>query len=183
MAKDAASAAPIAQLAIIGMYAMLMAYPLATLLNLFVGRKRWLLQAMKGDDLEQLLYNGLTRRVPICITTGDNKVYVGFVVGTPDPTKPRKTVSLLPLMSGYRDRETQRLNFITFYTEIYGTNRANPDDQLPAPLSHLQARDFVTLIPIEKMSSCRLFDLAAYEAFGTPRATHQVPDESADQSG
>jgi hypothetical protein len=74
MAKDAVSAAPVAQLAVVGMYAMLLAYPLAILLNLFVGRKRWLRQAMEGDDLEQLLYDGLTRRFPICITTGDNKL-------------------------------------------------------------------------------------------------------------
>src|ERR1700687_1244171 len=77
MAEDAASAASIAQLAIVGMYAMLLAYPLAILVNLVVGKQRWLLQAMEGDDLEQMLYDGLTRRFPICITTGDNKVYVG----------------------------------------------------------------------------------------------------------
>ena len=78
---------------------------------------------------------------------------------------------------GYRDGETHKVNFTTFYVQLYGKV---PDDQtapLPGEIGHLTAADFVTILPTERIVSYRLFDVAAYIEF--QKATTLPADTSA----
>ena len=62
-------------------------------------------------------------------------------------------------MSGYRDQETHILNFTTFYTELYGNEgAADTTTPLPRPLEHLTAEDFITVLPMDRIASYRLFE-------------------------
>lgn len=166
MAKEQAVAAAVADLTITCFFAMLTGWPLAHFLNLFFRKERWLRNAMKKDQIEAFLLNAAEKESSIAVTMDDQKVYVGYVVSGFDPTIGRKCIQILPLMSGYRDDETHKVRFTTFYGALYGHDgSANQTMPLPAPLGHLNAEDFITLLPVDRIASYRMFDSVAYRVF------------------
>ena len=50
------------------------------------------------------------------ITTKSNKVYVGYITNVSEPLK-NSHITILPSMSGYRDKETQVFKITTDYTD------------------------------------------------------------------
>jgi hypothetical protein len=182
--KEGADADAFANLTVICFISMLAGGPLALILNLVFWKPYWLRRAILKDDVEGFLLSAAEREDSIAVTMDDQKVYVGFVVAGFDPTIGRKCIELLPLMSGYRDSETHVVRFTTFYTELYGTNESIAQSApLPAPLEHLTSEDFITLLPIERIASYRLFDAFAYLEFqrvgSSPSQPEALPQEGA----
>ena len=170
MAKEQSSASAVADLAVTCFLAMLGGGPLAWLLNLVFWKDYWLRRAIRKDPLEAFLLDAADSDISIAVTMDDRKVYVGYIVTGFDPAIGRKCILLLPLMSGYRDQETHKVNFTTFYTELYGDDSsADQTVPLPAPLGHLTAKDFITVLPADRIVSYRLFDAPAYREFQKPK--------------
>lgn len=188
MAKDQSTAATVADLTVTCFLTMLAGWPLAWLLNLGFRKDFWLRRAIKKDELEGFLLDAADGEFPIAVTMDDRKVYVGYLVTGFDPTIGRKCILLLPLMSGYRHQETHKVNFTTFYTELYGAGNisgtADQEKVLPAPLEHLSAKDFITVLPADRIASCRLFDAQAYLEFQKPKVPGpSAQPETAPESG
>jgi len=178
MAKEKSSAPAVAQLTVICFLTMLAGWPLALLLNLGFKKNYWLREAIKKDALEAFLLDAADRDVSIAITMDDRKVYVGYVVSAFDPAIGRKCIFLLPLISGYRDPQTHKVSFTTFYTDLYGDDSASKTTPLPTPLEHLTAEDFITVLPVDRIASYRLFDASAYREFQknkAPQAEEKMP--------
>jgi hypothetical protein len=166
LAKEGAAAEAFADLTVICFISMLAGWPLAWLLNLVFWRRYWLRRAILKDDVEAFLLDAAERDNSIAVTMDDQKVYVGFVVEGFDPTIGRKCIELLPLMSGYRDPETRVVRFTTFYTELYGPDESmDQSAPLPPPLEALTPEDFITLLPVDRIASYRLFHPSAYVEF------------------
>lgn len=177
LAKEKAAGPAVADLTVTCFIAMLLAWPLAKFLNLAFPEKKWIRRAIEKDDLEKLLLRAADDQVPICVTMDDQKVYVGYVVEGFDPALGRKSILILPLMSGYRAEETLKVNFTTFYTYLYGQRETmDRTAPLPAPLDHLTAEDFITVLPVDRITSYRLFDVPAYNEF--QRRKPEQPEES-----
>jgi len=181
MAKDRSAEDAVADLTVICFLAMLTGWPLAWLLNLGFRKDYWLRRAINEDELEGFLLDAADREFPIAVTMDDRKVYVGYIVEGFDPAIGRKCILLLPLMSGYRHQETHKVEFTTFYTELYGAEYSagptNQDKALPAPLDHLRAEDFITVLPADRIASCRLFDGRAYLEFQKSTPEPKEPAE------
>jgi hypothetical protein len=166
LVKQGAGAEAFADLTAVCFISMLAGWPLAWLLNLIFWRSYWLRRAILKDDVEAFLLDAAERDNSIAVTMDDQKVYVGFVVEGFDPTIGRKCIELLPLMSGYRHSETHVVKFTTFYTELYGPNESmNQSAPLPPPLEYLTPEDFITLLPVDRIASYRLFHPSAYVEF------------------
>jgi hypothetical protein len=165
--KDASKSDPIAP-TIAGVSSLFLAYPFAKFLNLILWKwKGTLLQrACEQDDFERILYQAVSRDMPVSVSMENRKVYVGFVLRTFEPTKTRKSITVLPLMSGYRGDTDGRLVFTTFYDWIYGANRPKADaGKLSPPFDHLSAQDFEIVLPMDRVHSLGLFDVNVYAAF------------------
>lgn len=150
-------------LAVVSFYAMLLGPIGAWIINRFMSEKYWLERAVKFNDFERVVLSATERRLPICVTMGNNKVYVGFVVTTVDPTRDRKSLGILPIVSGYRSA-TGKITFTTDYSVIYG-KAPHPDARLAKPLQHLRPADFEIALPADRVQSCNIFDFRAYEEF------------------
>lgn len=156
--------------------ALVLGVPLGKFLNLFFWEGYWLKKAIQHDYLEQLLNRATAERRPIAIAMKSRKVYVGFVLRTFDPAQDRKWIAILPLASGYRDKDDLRLAFTTNYQDVYGN--ILPTDghlQLPSPLAHLSPKDFEVILPFDEVQSINLFDLVAYNAFSPPKSPAVKP--------
>lgn len=86
-------------------------------------------------------------------------------------------------MSGYRSDPDGRLNFTTYYVQIYGDSAVGaPDTRLPPPLQHLAPRDFEIALPIDKVQSIGLFDLTAYAEFSRRLPENQIAGQGPAQA-
>ena len=117
-----------------------------------------------GDELELLLFRSLVHKMLVMATLGSGKVYVGFVTRSLPPDVERRYLRLLPVASGYRDGQTQRVEFTTLYEEV----RQQAED-VGSPLYGLLDQDFEIVVPLREIVTINLFDFVAYEAFNAPR--------------
>jgi len=114
-------------------------------------------RAIRHDELESLIAEAARRVVPVSVTMQNNKVYVGLLNETPDPRQQRKFLPVLPLMSGYRDATTGRVSFTTYYNRIYR--------KLPELSAEIHTEDFRIALPLDRLQSINMFDVAVYLEF------------------
>jgi hypothetical protein len=174
-------------LAICSILAMFLAAPLAMILNFGFWKKKWALDAIGQNDVERILQTAATTRQAISVTLDDRKVYVGFVLSTLEPVVERKTLVILPLMSGYRT-DRGKIEFTTYYDWLY------EEDDLKQPATRLGSTgndhkllDFEIVLPLERLHSINLFDLDIYKKFQEhtpgPKPTPGLFPESDSNSG
>ena len=122
----------------------------------------FLRKAVKDDDISYILISAAVRRKSVMATIDSQKVYVGYVQNTIDPSTDRKSFTLIPVMSGYRDSE-QAITFTTDYSFVQEQikNKTAPEYE------HLDYDDFIVTIPIERLVSLRFFDERAYKEFNS----------------
>lgn len=173
----------------IGAITLLLGLILGHLLNLIPFSKRFMLYlATENDDFERLVLRALRKLMPICVTMSNNKIYVGYVTGTIDPGVERTALRILPLLSGYRNKDDGTIIFNTSYHEVYEKiteyeNEPNfmfieegeeteetlaqleKENKQKKLLAHLEIRDFEKVLPFNEIRSSNLFDIEAYQAF------------------
>lgn len=141
----------------------LISYPLALLLNKIkyfhkdfsfdYTLNKW------GNEYEKLIWNTLGESDDLdkllMITTKSNKVYIGQVTKLSEPIE-NTHIIILPSLSGYREKETQKLFITTDYTDVI--ERASLDDQTQSLDKKLGV-----IIPILEIVLISRFD---YQIFG-----------------
>lgn len=112
-----------------------------------------------NSDLDILLLRAMEENMPVSITMGHGKVYVGYVTGSIKPGEKIEMLRILPLVSGYREGDAMRLKFTTWYIAVY--QQFTKDNTL----SHLRPELFEVVLPLSELKSINLFDVHAYQAF------------------
>ena len=139
----------------------------ALLVNCFYGQHRASTRAMLNDNdsLERLLFHvALYEDLMVEMTLSSGKVYVGWVLGG-TAIRDRKYVEIMPVVSGYREKETRKVWFTTKYANVLAADSVNP-------------ADFRVVVPISEISSARPFIMDVYERFQSAhRATVTGNDE------
>ncbi len=111
-----------------------------------------------NSEIEIILFRALELGMPVSITTA-GKVYVGYVVGSIEAEPKRESLRVLPVISGYRSKDTMKVVFTTFYENVYQQFNANQN------LKHLHPVLFEIVIPASEIKSINLFDVKAYLEF------------------
>jgi hypothetical protein len=137
-----------------GMAALLYGIALPLIANAFTSTERAKWWAIKATDngFLRLAQTALRREMPISLTLKTRKVYIGYVVQTPNLKLAEQYIHLLPLVSGYREPATLALKLTADYGKVYATGKVNVDD-------------FSITIPLASIDSANLFDSNAYELF------------------
>ena len=94
-----------------------------------------------GGQLEKLLYRSLIENKRVMITLKNGKVYIGRVTISLTPQEDKDFI-LLPIKSGYREGDKQRLVITTHYDEAYGEIEEHEPNYLDV------ISDFGVVIPI-----------------------------------
>ena len=115
-----------------------------------------------GTEKERLLFDAMKDRTLVSVTMESRKVYIGWPVYSPDLRHETNDFRLLPVISGYREEENLSLKLTTQYLNVY--------DQINAgTIRGLKANDFEVVLPLEKVVSANLFELALdQDAFKMP---------------
>jgi hypothetical protein len=101
------------------------------------------------SPFESVIVDSIEKKLPICLTLENGKVYVGFITDAPDMTASRREVKMTPWFSGYRDEHDKKIEFTTFYTDLY--QQENIDVSI-----------FRKVIPYDDIKSTNLFDIKIY---------------------
>ncbi|MCZ8145968.1 hypothetical protein [Flavobacterium sp.] len=73
----------------------------------------WAVDA-NGDEIEKLFKRSVEEAITIQVTLKNDKVYIGFSEIIPIPQK-TNYLTIIPLISGYRDKDTKQLHITTDY--------------------------------------------------------------------
>jgi hypothetical protein len=129
------------------------------------GRERALSWAVKrwGNTLQNLLHEAAKRAngkelALVCLAMKDRKAFVGWIAKSPNLRANDTYVSLIPVMSGYRDKDTLDLHFSVFY----------PVERYFEGDGRLSADEFITCLPVAEITSARFFDLDLYYELFAP---------------
>lgn len=138
---------------------LLIAYPFAWLLNRTIPhfiRMHFIHDGIAGDDLEELLYKSMQETFTIQVSMKNRKHYIGFVISGYNPEKDSDFVKILPLMSGYRDKDALTFNPTTFYAPVYQSIKQG---------NFQTSVEFELLLPRSEIDSVGSFDMDAYAKF------------------
>lgn len=79
-------------------------------------------EILSDSPLDDLLFKlSLQKNKYAMLSMHDRKVYVGKVIDLGEPTETNgidQDISIMPLMSGYRDKDCLSVSFTTFYDEV-----------------------------------------------------------------
>jgi hypothetical protein len=103
-----------------------------------------------GDSLMQLMQRAVDEERMISFTFDSRKWYAGYLVEAPNLRPNEKYFKLLPIISGYRDKDTLEARRTLSYIDVEQAPGANPTD-------------FVITLPIESVRTANLFDPEVYE--------------------
>lgn len=145
--------------------ALLLGPLFALILNLFIN-------AEEAKDMEirahsnsfiRLMHHAQKETLPLSITLANLKWYVGYVAESPSLSPDETHFRLLPLMSGYRNRETLETFRAVFYQDV-----------LQDP--NVDKNDLVITLPLADVKIASLFDEDVYdEYFAEPLPSENEP--------
>ncbi|CNH41428.1 hypothetical protein [Yersinia intermedia] len=98
--------------------------------NFFGARKlRVLKETFNEGSFDALLFNAMERKDKrsVLINLDSGKVYVGLINAIGEPTEnegPNSDISILPIMSGYRNKDTQQIKFTNIYSGVSNKNHS-----------------------------------------------------------
>lgn len=76
---------------------------------------------LKDSPLDNLLYQSYMDEKFLIITMSDRKVYIGRINCLAEPTENKaanQEISIVPILSGYRDKDTLRVHLLNNYAEM-----------------------------------------------------------------
>lgn len=113
--------------------------------------------AWQEDDVELICAYAAEEMKPIAITLDTNKVYVGMVADTLEPSDSKSYLSILPIYSGYRDKEKLSFKLDRKYDTLLQGLLNEDEDVLNAKL------DYVIAIPIDRIVTLHVFNEDLYQ--------------------
>ena len=112
------------------------------------GKRDYAINAAVGEqqnDLFKLINEAFSSKSLLSITLANRKFYVGYAKRRPTLSPEDQFVELVPILSGYRDKDTLEFHFTTDY---------QVDDAKPDPLS--------VMFPLKDIQVANRFDLERY---------------------
>ncbi|HHB6859375.1 TPA: hypothetical protein ACN7KA_004101 [Klebsiella pneumoniae] len=125
------------------------------------GDRRWdaLAKAVGNNAFESLLMEASARQFPIIATLSSRKIYVGLVTCPALENGLSEHLEILPLLSGYRDKDDLTINITTNYHQHY------LESGVISGMSRLNIQDFRVLIPKDEVETISFFDTETYNKF------------------
>ncbi|EBQ4754815.1 hypothetical protein LE36_14970 [Salmonella enterica subsp. diarizonae] len=113
----------------------------------------------KSNNIENLIFQSIKERKLVFISLKSRKVYIGYITAPRFEHSETESISLIPFLSGYRDKDTLEFRLTTDYSEIY-VNESITTESEPLNLSH-----FRHVIPMDHIESISIFDTTLYKKF------------------
>lgn len=118
-----------------------------------------LINAARINPIEEIAIEASATMFPLFITLKSKKVYAGWVRKPALEHGEMEYISLIPLLSGHRSAETQKVTFTVNYNEFYTKNGVYDG------VSRVTLEKFRVVIPVREIDNISLFDFETYQKF------------------
>lgn len=108
---------------------------------------------LHGNGVTRLLHDAATFGTLILVTLSSRKWYVGYVAEAVNLEPKESCFRLLPVISGYRDKDDLRLNRQVYYRPVYEAIRAKNGS----------IESFIVTLGLKDVQDAREFDEGIYE--------------------
>lgn len=142
-----------------GVISIALAWTSAQLFTTPASKKRAIARLATDNAFELMLYDSAEQVKPVLISLSSRKVYIGVVyrINNDDALGRTDYFSILPLWSGYRDKDSLRLKITTFYEDHYSLVRAQ------GPMTNEGIFDqFKIVICSAEVSTLSYFEIRVY---------------------
>lgn len=113
-----------------------------------------------GDLIELLISESIEEQKVVEISLRSGKSYIGFALESGITRQGESDIALIPIASGYRNKDTQELEITNDYARVI---LESLDDPSPSP--SLVYKDFQIVIPMSEIVSARIFYFEVYQQF------------------
>lgn len=128
-----------------------------------------LAKAAKNHPLETLAIEASATLAPVIFTLKSKKFYVGWVIRPPLEHGKLEHMAFIPLLSGYRDKDTLKIvvttNYDTHYESIGLFSDVLGVEGPPKTDSKLTFNDFRVVCPVSEIENLSFFDFQTYNQF------------------
>ena len=127
--------------------------------NQFYGEEKAARRAAteSGDLIELLTAKSIDDQRLIELSLRSGKSYIGFALESGITRQGESDIALIPMASGYRNKDTHELEITTNYAPVLGESLEKSSD--------LVYEDFRIVIPMPEIVSARVFLPETYELF------------------
>jgi hypothetical protein len=126
-------------------------------------KSRKFIHKEKSPALEKFLFECGSELQTVLISLKSRKIYVGIVNDIPIESGEVEHFSILPVLSGYREKDKLTVAFTTNYYLHYENNL--DDEGNPIDGSGASIDDFVEMIPVSEIAHIGRFDIDTYKSF------------------
>ena len=143
---------------------VVLGFVLPFVLNRFYSRERAERRTVnaRGDLVELLVAESLGRGKLIELSLKSGKSYIGFALRNKMTRRWESEIAIIPVASGYRDKDTQELRIVTDYSPVMDEFVEDERES-----SDAINEDFRVVLPRAEIISARLFLPEAYQRFRT----------------
>lgn len=120
-------------------------------------RKDWVRQFRKQDSIYNMIFNATDNSKLLRVTLKSRKVYIGVVEHERFTSSNLDQITLIPFLSGHRDKDTLQMYIDHNYYNVYEENEMADD------MSSLSL--FQVVIRMDEVESLSLFDIGYYKDF------------------
>ena len=136
-----------------------------------------IIEASIENRFEKKIWLAFQNDFLISVTLTSGKVYIGWVMETPDPTKETKYLSILPRYSGCRSLNDCELVIHNDYTEIYKKMVSEGGD-----FSKLDKGNLEIVLLCSHIQSLNIFNIEIYNEFNKQSEENQESGEKQEKS-
>ena len=110
-----------------------------------------------GDLIELLIAESIEEQRLVELSLRSRKSYIGFALESGITRQGESDIALIPIASGYRNKDTHELEITTNYAPVVRESLER--------MSDLEFNDFRIVLPMAEIISARVFHPEAYERF------------------
>ncbi|MGR5311974.1 hypothetical protein C5F64_15625 [Photobacterium damselae subsp. damselae] len=116
----------------------------------------WLREDTESPEFTKLFFKSFEYGLPILFTMSDRKVYIGYVLEIHATNF--NDVNIIPIFSGYRDKDTLSLVPVTPYKDVIGEVEDETQEKIDIEV-------FSVTLPLREINHAHLHDFRYYSKF------------------
>lgn len=128
------------------------------------------------DGLLRLVIEAASMQKPLRLSLKSRKVYVGLVMEEQFESGDLDYVLIVPLVSGYRDKDTLDIFFDCSYVSVYEKHGLFDKDEL-SEKELLKLDDFRLAIKVSEIESVSFFEFGVIHEFERYKKPSEIPDK------
>ncbi|EGR2190990.1 hypothetical protein M5252_003363 [Vibrio parahaemolyticus] len=116
----------------------------------------WFAQNGNNSEFTEVIFRSFEYGLPILFTMSDRKVYVGYALEV--PMENFNDIHIIPLYSGYRREEDNKLQLVSPYAEVIADLEDQTEEQV-------NLEEFLVTLPVREVLYAHLHNFEYMEAF------------------